>query len=102
MYVHYYAIIIILDENGLRSTILSFIAIISWTIYRPAKFVIVTGLREHMIVLQKKKKLWNVRINTTSFCFYLAFYLYTEIDFGVRMIRNVFSIDDDCVDGSKE
>ncbi len=44
MYVHYYAIIIILDENGLRSTILSFIAIISWTIYRPAKFVIVTGL----------------------------------------------------------
>ncbi len=41
---HYYAIIIILDENGLRSTILSFIAIISWTIYRPAKFVIVTGL----------------------------------------------------------
>ncbi len=44
---HYYAIIIILDETGLRSTILSFIAIISWTIYRPAKFVIVTGLALH-------------------------------------------------------
>ena len=36
--------IIILDENGLRTTILSFIAIISGTIYCPAKFVIVTGL----------------------------------------------------------
>ncbi len=46
---HYYAIIIILDENGLRSTILSFIAIISWTIYRPAKFVIVTGLYSTVI-----------------------------------------------------
>ncbi len=44
----------------------------------------------------------KVRINTTSFCFYLAFYLYAEIDFGVRMIRNGLSIDDDCVDGSKE
>ncbi len=44
----------------------------------------------------------KVRINTTSFCFYLAFYLYAEIDFGVCMIRNGFSIDDDCVDGSKE
>ncbi len=44
----------------------------------------------------------NVRINTTSFCFYLAFYLYAEIDFGVHMIRDGFSIDDDCVDGSKE
>ncbi len=43
----------------------------------------------------------KVRINTTSFCFYLAFYL-LFIDFGVRMIRNGFSIDDDCVDGSKE
>jgi len=41
---HYYAIIIILDVKGLRSTILSFIAIISWTIYRPAKFAIMTGL----------------------------------------------------------
>ncbi len=64
-----------------------------------------------MIVLQKKKKnlcyfisyLRKVRINTTSFCFYLAFYLYAEIDFGVHMmICNGFSIDDDCVDGSKE
>ncbi len=42
----------------------------------------------------------KVRINTTSFCFYLAVYLYAEIDFGVRMIRNGLSIDDDCVDGS--
>ncbi len=63
-----------------------------------------------MIVLQKKKKklcyfisyIMKVRINTTSFCFYLPFCLYAEIDFGVRMIRNGFSIDDDCVDGSKE
>ena len=37
-------IIIVLDENYLRTTILSLIAIISETIYRPAKFVIVTGL----------------------------------------------------------
>ncbi len=44
----------------------------------------------------------KVCINTTSFCFYLAFYLYVEIDFGVHMIRDGFSIDDDCVDGSKE
>ncbi len=44
----------------------------------------------------------KVRINTTSFCFYLAVYLYAEIDFGVRMIRNGFSIDNNCVDGSKE
>ncbi len=44
----------------------------------------------------------KVRITTTSFCFYLAVYLYAEIDFGVRMILNGFSIDDDCVDGSKE
>ncbi len=44
----------------------------------------------------------KVRINTTRFCFYLAFYLCAEIDFGVHMIRNGFSIDDDCVDGSKE
>ncbi len=29
----------------------------------------------------------KVRINTTSFCFYLPFCLYAEIDFGVRMIR---------------
>ncbi len=63
-----------------------------------------------MIVLQKNKKIlcyfisyiMKVRINTTSFCFYLAVYLYAEIDFGVSMIRNGFSIDDDCVDGSKE
>ena len=41
---HYYAIIIILVENGLKTAILSLIAIISGTIYRPAKFVIVTGL----------------------------------------------------------
>ncbi len=60
--------------------------------------------------LTKKKKnlcyfisyIMKVRINTTSFCFYLSFCLYAEIDFGVRMIRNGFSIDDDCVDGSKE
>ena len=43
---HYYAIIIILVENGLKTAILSLIAIISGTIYRPAKFVIVTGLRK--------------------------------------------------------
>ena len=42
---HYYAIIIILVENGLETAILSLIAIISGTIYRPAKFVIVTGQR---------------------------------------------------------
>ncbi len=29
-------------------------------------------------------------------------YIYAEIDFGVHMICNFFSIDDDCVDGSKE
>ncbi len=74
-----------------------------------ALHIILCGPREHMIVLQKKKKLcyfisyiMKVRINTTSFCFYLPFCLYAEIDFGVRMIRNGFSIDDDCVDGSKE
>jgi len=44
VYLRYYAIIIILDVNGLRTKKLSFIAIISWTIYRPAKFVIMTGL----------------------------------------------------------
>ncbi len=44
----------------------------------------------------------KVRINTRSFCFYLVFYLYAEIDFGVHMICDGFSIDDDCVDGSKE
>jgi len=44
VYLHYYAIIIILDVNGLGTTVLSFITIISWTIYRPAKCVIVTGL----------------------------------------------------------
>ncbi len=52
----------------------------------------------------------KVRIDTTSFCFYLAFYLYAEIDFGVHMIRDAyrircvwgFSVDDDCMDGSKE
>jgi len=38
VYLHYYAIIIILDVNGLGTTILSFIAIISWTIYRPANY----------------------------------------------------------------
>jgi len=54
VYLHYYAIIIILEVNGLRTTILLFIAIISWTIYPAkiryclllgytAKFVIVTG-----------------------------------------------------------
>ncbi len=30
----------------------------------------------------------KVRINTTSFYFYLAFYLYAEIDFSVHMIRS--------------
>ncbi len=49
----------------------------------------------------------KVRINTTSFCFYLPFYLYAEIDFGVHMILIGlgvwgFSVDDDCMDGSKE
>ena len=44
VYLHYYAIIIILVENNLKTAILSLIAIISGTIYRPAKFVIVTGL----------------------------------------------------------
>ncbi len=50
----------------------------------------------------------KVRINTTSFCFYVAFYLYAEIDFSVHMIQWLglgvwgFSVDDDCVDGSKE
>ncbi len=34
----------------------------------------------------------KVRINTTSFCFYLAFYLYAEIDFGVHMIRDAYRI----------
>ena len=41
---HYYGIIIILVENGLKTAILLLIAIISGTIYCPAKFVIVTGL----------------------------------------------------------
>ncbi len=29
----------------------------------------------------------KVRISNTNFCFYLAFYLYAEMDFGVHMIR---------------
>ncbi len=50
----------------------------------------------------------KLRINTTSFCFYVAFYLYAEIDFSVHPIQWLglgvwgFSVDDDCVDGSKE
>ncbi len=45
----------------------------------------------------------KVRINTTSFCFLFGVSIYTQkLDFGVRMICNGFSIDDDCVDGSKE
>ena len=45
VYLHYYAIIIILVEydQKLKTAILSLITIISGTIYRPAKFVIVTG-----------------------------------------------------------
>ncbi len=63
--------------------------------------------RAYDCLTKKKKKpmllyIIQVRINTTSFCFYLPFCLYAEIDFGVHMIRNGFSIDDDCVDGSKE
>lgn len=42
--VFFFAIIIILVENGLKTKILSFIAIISGTIYHPAKCVILTGL----------------------------------------------------------
>ncbi len=34
----------------------------------------------------------KVCINTTSFCFYLAFYLYADIDFGVHMIRDAYRI----------
>ncbi len=30
----------------------------------------------------------KVCISNTSFCFYLAFYLYAEMDFGVHMIRS--------------
>ena len=44
-YFHYYATIIILVENGLKTAISSLIVIISGTIYHPAKFVIVTGLQ---------------------------------------------------------
>ena len=45
LYLHYYAIIILV-ENGLKQAILSLIAITSGTIYPPAKFVMVTGLRK--------------------------------------------------------
>ncbi len=34
----------------------------------------------------------NVRISNTSFCFYLAFYLYAETDFGAHMIGSVVRI----------
>ena len=44
VYLHYYAIIIIFVEKGLKTAILSLMAGISGTINRPAKFVIVTGL----------------------------------------------------------
>ncbi len=30
----------------------------------------------------------KVRFSGTIFCFYLAYYLYAEIDFDVHMIRN--------------
>ncbi len=33
-------------------------------------------------------EIMKVRISNTSFCFYLAFYLYAEMDFGVHMIRS--------------
>ncbi len=79
-------------------------------LFRPSTSFYVA--RESIWLSYKKKKkkylcyfisyIMRVRINTTSFCFYLPFCLYAEIDFGVRMIRNGFSIDDDCVDSSKE
>ena len=45
---HYYAIIIKLVENGLKTAILWLIAIISETSYCPAIFFIVTGLHVHV------------------------------------------------------
>ncbi len=44
-----------------------------------------------MIVLKIKiyaalYQIMKVCISNTSFCFYLAFYLYAEMDFGVHMI----------------
>ncbi len=48
----------------------------------------------------------KVRINTTSF--YVAFYLYVEIEFSVHTIQWLalgvwgFPVDDDSVDGSRE
>ncbi len=47
----------------------------------------------------------KVCISNTRFCFYLAFYLYKEIDFGVHMTGLAvirirvwgFSVDDDCM-----
>ena len=41
-------------KNGLKTTILSFISIISGTIYCPAKCVIVTGLVTRMIIFMSK------------------------------------------------
>ncbi len=60
----------------------------------PARHIILCGPREHMIVLKIQidaalyRKLWKC-VSVTSFCFYLAFYLSAEIDFGVHMIRSV-------------
>ncbi len=55
-----------------------------------------------MILTKKKKNLCYFISYIMKVRFYLPFCLYAEIDFGVRMVRNGFSIDDDCVDGSKE
>ena len=50
---YYYIVIISVAYNGLKITIILFIAIISGTIYRPTKVVIVTGLdaRSHKSVI---------------------------------------------------
>ncbi len=81
----------------------------------PARRIILCGPREHVIVLEKTNKhicyflsyIIEVRINTTSLCFYLAFYLYplTLVCIRYAVVRIGvwgFSVDDDSVDGSKE
>ncbi len=68
-------------------------------LFRPATSFYVARESIWLSYKKKKKKLcyfisyiMKVRINTTSFCFYLPFYLYAEIDFGVHMIRDAYRI----------
>ncbi len=67
-------------------------------LFRPAASFYVA--HENIRLSLKKKHLCyfilyiiKVHINTTRFCFYLAFYLYAEIDFSVQTIRSGWSQD---------